>query len=265
MSSLVLLYHVLESPVEAFVTENAADQSVVVSASNFVKHLHCLKKMGKRVISLDEMLRKQTQNSGSEQVVISFDDGHKSNWSLAFPALQEAGAVAVFYIIAGKVDKDPDYLTSTQLRELDAHGMLIGSHSMTHSFLSELNREDVHMELADSREHLEDIIGRPILDLAIPGGHFNKTTLEEAKQCGYRSIATCKIGFYHHDDDPYEIRRVEIRQKLSLEEFRNTFTRSKLFQLQMIEASKALLRKSLGLRVYSKLRQFGHTFFDLTR
>lgn len=265
MSALVLLYHALASAAEPFDNGSPADLSVVVDLESFREQLRCLSDLGKRVISLDDMLDPRNALPDNDNVVVTFDDGHKTNWSLALPALLEARATATFYIVAGHVDKDPDYLTSKQLRELVVHNMLIGSHSMTHRFLSELNSDEVHAELADSRSRLEDIVGHPVLDLAIPGGHYNALTLAEAKRCGYRSMATCKIGTYRNGDDPFAIPRVEIRRGLSLQAFSSTFNESKLRMLQAAESVKALLRHALGLSNYTRLRRVGHHYFDLRR
>ena len=264
-SAMVLLYHAMESHEEPFKAASAADYSVVLPIAKFKKQLQCLTEMGKRIISLEEMLLREKEKGYCEDVVITFDDGHRSNWSLALPALLDAGVLAIFYVVAGFVDKKPDYLTTIQLRDLSERGMIIGSHSMTHRFLPELSEDEVHMELADSMALLEDIIGKPVIDIAIPGGHFNRRIIDRAKQCGYRSVATCKVGMHRLGNDPYGIRRVEIRRALSLKDFRNTFKHTKLLQLQAIEYGKAIFRKTFGLKNYTKVREVGHRFFDLSR
>jgi len=264
-SSIVLLYHALESPEEPFKTASSADYSVVLPLSKFIKQLQYLNVMGKRIISLDEMLLINKTNNKYKNVVITFDDGHRSNWSLAFPALLEAGVLATFYIVAGFVDKKSDYLTASQLRDLSRNGMTIGSHSMTHRFLPELSDDELQMELSGSRALLEDIIGKAVIDIAIPGGHYNRRIIDIAKQCGYRSVATCKVGIHRFGNDPYGIRRIEIRRTLSQKGFQNTFKNKNLLQLQAIEYGKAIFRRTFGLKNYTKIREVGHRYFDLSR
>ncbi len=261
----VLIYHALDSPQEPVAAAGADDMSVVVDADMFRQQLQCLSDMGRKIVPLQDLFRSTEEAPAVDPVVLTFDDGHKSNWSLALPALVEAGAVATFYVVADFVDKDPEYVTSAQLREMASHNMLIGSHGMTHRFLSELSPEEVHAELADSRARLEDIVGQPVLDLAIPGGHFNRSVTEEARQCGYRSVATCKVGVHRDGDDPLRLPRVEIRRGLSIEGFENTFSKRKLRQLQLIEAAKTCLRKTCGLRTYVRLRQVAHRYLRLNR
>ena len=261
----ILLYHALDAPTEPVVAENAADRSIVVEADRFREQLRCISSLGKSIVSLEDLFDPGTESTDREQVVITFDDGHRSNWSLAWPLLAEAGAVATFYVVAGFVDHDPEYLTSAQLRELASNNMLIGSHSMTHRFLPQLSPKDVHRELTDSRARLEDILGRPVLDLAIPGGHYNRFILEEARQCGYRSVATCRVGVYRQGVDSYRLPRLEVRRQLSANAFRMTFDRGKLLQLQVLEKAKGCLRSAIGLSGYTRLRRMAHRCLSITR
>ena len=264
----ILLYHALDSPSEPAAVSSAADLSVVVHADQFAAQLRCLVEMGRQVVSLDHVLTSSPALPAvpaTAPVVLTFDDGHRSNWSLALPRLLEAGAAATFYVVAGFVDKLPDYLTSSQLRELAAAGMSVGSHGMSHRFLPQLAPKVVHLELADSRARLEDLLGRPVLDFALPGGHFDRRVIEAIRACGYRSVATCKVGTYRPGGDPFRLPRLEIRRGLSPEGFRSTFTRSKVRQLQLLEAAKSCLRTTCGLSVYTGLRRLAHRCFRLHR
>jgi len=261
----ILLYHALDSPSEPAAVSSAADLSVVVDADQFAGQLRSLVEMGRQVVSLDHVLTSSPDVPATAPVVLTFDDGHRSNWSLALPRLLEAGAVATFYVVAGFVDKLPHYLTSFQLRELAAGGMSIGSHGMSHRFLPQLGPKEVYVELADSRARLEDLLGRPVLDFALPGGHFNRRVIEAIRGCGYRSVATCKVGIHRPGGDPFRLPRLEIRRGLPPEGFRSTFTRSKVRRLRLLEAAKSCLRKTCGLSAYTRLRRLAHRCFRLHR
>ena len=261
----ILLYHEIDSDAEPTKAANAADVSIVVDVEDFRKQLACLSEMGKRVVSLEQILSTFGDGGSADQVALTFDDGHVSNYTLAMPALLEARASATFYIIAGRVDADPNYVTSAHLREMDAHQMLIGSHTMTHPFLPQLSRQEIHRELSESRVRLEDILGRPVLDLAIPGGHVNASVFEIAEECGYRSVATCKVGVYRNGDDPFCLPRVEIRRELGIADFQDIFSRSTMLRLQLIETAKMCLRTTLGLSAYTRLRSVAHRCMTLAR
>lgn len=265
MQAPILLYHALDSAEEPAAVDNPADLSVVVPADEFRRQLRCLEELGKTVVPLEDLLDPKVRLPGDDHVVLTFDDGRRSDWSLACPALVEAGATATFYVVAGFVDNDPGYLTSAQLREMSSQGMLIGSHGMTHRFLSELDRRAVRRELSDSRARLEDLLGRAVLHFALPGGHHSQMVLDEAGRCGYRSVATCKIGLHRRGGNPLRLPRLEIRRGLSTAAFRKTFGRAKILQLQMLESAKTGLRLTCGLSRYERLRQIAHRYLALKR
>jgi peptidoglycan/xylan/chitin deacetylase (PgdA/CDA1 family) len=264
-TSTVLLYHALDSIGEPYQAEDAADHGLAVEVKSFREQLNSLAEMGLPVVPLANLLDGDLACPGNGQVVLTFDDGHKSNWSLALPELLDAGAVATFYVIAGKVDTHADYMTSPQLRELLAHGMSVGSHTMTHPFLPLLDREGVRRELNDSKRRLEDVLGAPVLDLALPGGHGNRTVFDAARECGYRSVATCKVGVFRQGDNPMKLPRIEIRRGLSSQRFGDTFRTWKMRQLQLLEAGKSCLRNSLGLTNYTRLRRLAHRCLAIHR
>jgi peptidoglycan/xylan/chitin deacetylase (PgdA/CDA1 family) len=237
----------------------------VVAADDFAAQLADLRELGKTVVPLDQILEPDRCPSAGEPVVLTFDDGHRSNWSLALPRLVDAGVTATFYVVAGFVDSDPRYMTSPQLLELAGHGMHVGSHTMTHRFLPELSAEEVCRELADSRARLEDLVGRPVLDLAIPGGHLTRRVLAVARDCGYRSVATTRVGCWAQGGDAFRIPRLEIRRGLPRDQFRRTFSPLKVRELQAWELGKACLRSTLGLSGYTKLRELAHRYLRIRR
>ena len=266
MPAIILLYHRLEEASCPALSGELADLSVVVTAADFKKQLAWLSATGKAVGSLRDIVSpEQTSHSDGDRVVLTFDDGHKSDWSLAFPALLEAGMVATFYVVAGFVDRDPQYVTSDQLREMATHGMSIGSHGMTHRWLRDLPASELRREVSDSRTRLEDILQQPVLDFALPGGHFNRAVLETIRDSGYRSIATSKAGIHRDGDDLFRLPRLEIRRGMSVANFRSRFRRGKLLQLRALEAAKTCLRNSCGLSRYMKLRRLAHRCLTLKR
>ena len=53
-------------------------------------------------------------------VSLTFDDGAEDQFVNARPVLLAHGMPATFYVISGRVDSDPNSLTSAQLRTLAA-------------------------------------------------------------------------------------------------------------------------------------------------
>src|SRR5690606_3850876 len=64
-------------------------------------------------------------------VLVTFDDGHASNYEVAFPALAGHGMRADFFVNPANVGS-PGFATWAQLREMSDAGMSIQSHGYDH-------------------------------------------------------------------------------------------------------------------------------------
>lgn len=90
--------------------------------------------------------------------------------------------------------------------------MGVGSHTVSHGVLKELDAEGVVREMRSSKEQIEQILGIPCLDFAPPMGvpnlHFDsKRDPVLAKSIGYRSFLTNSRGAMRGGDSPYFILR----------------------------------------------------------
>ena len=125
--------------------------------------------------------------------LISFDDGHISNFELAFPLLQARGATADFFVNTDNVGR-PGYANWQQLCEMAGAGQSIQSHSHEHRYLTSLSRIELTEQLIRSREMIEDSIGRPVTLLAPPGGRMPSGLAAVARECGYQHILSSRPG-----------------------------------------------------------------------
>ncbi len=108
----------------------------------------------------------------SKPIVLTFDDGDEEHYRLVYPILLQHHFTAMFYIITGQVGW-PSRLGWPQIREMLAHGMQIGSHTVNHVHLaSVLNFSEVaaQQELQLSRQTLEQHLGIVIQQFCYPFG-----------------------------------------------------------------------------------------------
>lgn len=125
----------------------------------------------------------------SPHVRLSFDDGNRSDVAFAFPALRERGLRASFFALAGRLD-DPASLSSSDLMDLRAAGMAIGSHGWTHTPWRGLGEEEARRELVDARTALAEASGGEIEDAALPLGQYDRQLLARLGRVGYRTVFT---------------------------------------------------------------------------
>jgi peptidoglycan/xylan/chitin deacetylase (PgdA/CDA1 family) len=86
------------------------------------------------------------------------------------------------------------YMSPDQLKALSADGFEIGSHTMTHSLLTEtyMTEPDICYELIQSKEILEKWIGKTIISFCFPSGYYNKKIIEMARKTGYKNVCLVK-------------------------------------------------------------------------
>ncbi len=108
-------------------------------------------------------------------VALTFDDGYASLFEHAAPALRRHRLPWTVFLVAqtltpgGRtvdwVDDPPSWpletLSTAQVLELQDAGATFGSHSLAHRDLTAIPEDECERDLRESREVLEDLLGRP--------------------------------------------------------------------------------------------------------
>ena len=141
-----------------------------------------------------------------QAAAITFDDGFANFASVAAPVLASHGFSATVYIIAGMVGRTTRWidrgvplpslplLTWDEIRGLHSQGIEIGSHSITHGFLTRCSRRELDCELRESRATLEHELGVPVRLFAYPQGDYNSRVVAATRAAGYTSAVTVDQG-----------------------------------------------------------------------
>lgn len=93
------------------------------------------------------------------------------------------------------------------VRELQAGGVEIGAHTISHCVLTHLPYSEVEQELRRSREAIENEIGRPVRHFAYCNGYYNAQVIECLRRTGYASAVTTEDRLNVLGGDPYRIGR----------------------------------------------------------
>ncbi len=150
-------------------------------------------------------------------VVLTFDDGDTSFYDLVLPILQEFSFPSVLFAVSGLLGQKAKWIRSAnarvplmsadQLRELHALGVDIGSHSITHPRLTDLNGEQIFNEVYGSKHSLESIIGNEVVSFAYPHGDYNSVVIAAVKKSGYKCAVNCVAKIANKAVSPFEIPR----------------------------------------------------------
>jgi len=95
-------------------------------------------------------------SSNDKAVIISFDDGYKSHFLFAKPILDKYGFKATFFIVCGKMETKPKWMTWQDITALKNDGMNIQSHTMTHAHLDSVSPKKLEYEIGYAKQCLAD-------------------------------------------------------------------------------------------------------------
>jgi peptidoglycan/xylan/chitin deacetylase (PgdA/CDA1 family) len=192
---------------------------------------------------------------GSLFYSFTFDDGHASDYTEAFPVLHELGLRASFFVVPTLVDT-PGYVSWQQLREMVAAGMEVGSHSLTHPFVDRLDRAGLEREFGESKTVIESRLGTAVRAASLPRGWAAAGVEAVLRDLGYRVFCTSRIGWWRPGDRALAMPRVRPYRGMAVEHFAaivNAEART-LWQLQTIEAAKDVVKACIGRRGWARLR-----------
>lgn len=155
---------------------------------------------------------------------LSFDDGYANVLEHGLGPLAENGFQAIQYIVAGEIGgmnlwdmaegEAPERLMdAAQIRDWLAAGHRIGSHGLTHPWLTRISPHKAREEITSSKKLLEDRFGLPIEHFCYPYGDWNLHVRDWVREAGYRSATTTAFGIGDRDSDPFALGRVMVRYR----------------------------------------------------
>ena len=135
-------------------------------------------------------------------VVLTFDDGNKSDYTYVAPLLKEYGFGATFYITEGLnfLNSKENYVTWEEIRELHDDGFEIGNHTRHHPNITTLTKEEFLSDLIHIDERCKEF-GIPVpVTFAYPGDSRGPEAIEVLTEKKY-PFARRGVG----PDFPYDI------------------------------------------------------------
>jgi peptidoglycan/xylan/chitin deacetylase (PgdA/CDA1 family) len=248
---MVLMYHALYADAAEREAIDATDRPYAVSVENFGAQLDWLARA--RIPVAEPLALPDVPLS----VVLTFDDGHVSNYRHAWPMLRERHWPGVFFVTSDFIGRRRGFCEWAQLREMAAGGMQIGSHGKTHRFLDDLGDDELDGELRESRAAIESGVGRAAELLSFPGGRYRRRQLETGRAAGYRLFFSSDVGVNRRDAvrPGRLLRRMAIREATSLKSFGDIARCAPLVlaRSRAVSALKASARRVAGNRLYHAL------------
>ncbi len=225
----------------------------------FRAHMEYLSKRHE-IIPLDTLLRAIEGGRPSDippgALVVTVDDGHKSNYEL-LATIREFNIRPTVYVCsdivrtnrhfwwfhisdssARSIKKLPadhaldtlwqesrygrttEYLDRQALSETELTEMEphidFGSHTRFHLILPRCTDKECMEEIRDSKGTLDACVSRPVEHFAYPNGDYGQREIEYLRTCGYRSGRTLDVGWNSVKTDPYRLKAVGIEDDASI-------------------------------------------------
>jgi len=251
---LVLMYHGIYENNEELLKIPKEDRPYAVSLENFEIQMNILAASDKKKISLDLINSNSDEIYGEDGIILTFDDGWESISEYAIPILIKLNIFATIFMTVDKINKS-GFMSENQLKQIISQGMTIGSHTYSHRFLNDLDKDDITEELIKSKKILEEKLNINVNQLSLPGGRNNSMVIRLAEQVGYGLLCTSVPGLNIPSSSKLEIKRIPIRNKLSNNNFEKLIKFNKGFinKLERIYKLKMGFKKILGNNLYFKL------------
>jgi peptidoglycan/xylan/chitin deacetylase (PgdA/CDA1 family) len=158
----------------------------------------------------------------NRRVAITFDDGFRNVLEFGAPLLKEHKFSAIQFLVAAKVGGQNDWeiadgevpaplMNDTQVREWLAAGHEIGSHTLTHPWLTRLPAPRAREEITASRKLLQDRFGVSIEHFCYPYGDWNESIRDLVAAAGYKTACTTQPGINAPTDSPFSLKRFTAR------------------------------------------------------
>jgi peptidoglycan/xylan/chitin deacetylase (PgdA/CDA1 family) len=207
----ILMYHSVKPAV-------APGDRLTVSLGTFERQMRFLKEHRYRVIGLPE-LAEMIRNRRAipyKTVALTFDDGYRDNFEIAFPVLKKYGFPATVFLI-GKEIGTSGWMGWEEIRAMQATGLIhFGSHTMTHPCLVDTDKDiDCVREVRESKRLLEEGLGRSVTIFSYPSGRFNERVRREVIDAGYAAAVVTNPGKRFPNNDVYALKRLRISENAS--------------------------------------------------
>ncbi len=182
-----------------------------------------------------------------KSLIITFDDGHKNNYSLKstlkkynipitiflcsgiigtrrrfwfehvdnkirqqlkkYPDEKRLETLTKFNFKERKEFDDRQALSKSEIEELKEIADL-QSHTMFHPILNNCSEEKATKEILYSKRELEDKYGLEIYAIAYPNGDYTKREISIARSAGYKCGLTSDAGFNSQNTDLFRLKRL---------------------------------------------------------
>lgn len=209
----ILMYH--------DITQQVTNESAQVSVSQLRRQIKTLLEAGYTPINFADYVAYKEGSKGlpKRPIIITFDDGYKSNYTNAYPVLKDLNVEATYFVttsVMGKQTTANEHFSWAEAKEMEKSGLIdIQSHTHTHPNMSKLNEEELMIEITRSFETIENNLGvRDVRVMCYPEFKSSKQSRQENYDLGVQLQITDLATPWRLSNYPTQLRRIHVHNDL---------------------------------------------------
>jgi peptidoglycan/xylan/chitin deacetylase (PgdA/CDA1 family) len=202
----LLMYHVIaKAPSSAQLPE------LYVDPKTFDVQMEMLRKQGYVGVSLNQVYDAWFKDGElpEKPVVVSFDDGYRSQYVYARPELRKLGWPGVLSAIAGRIGQPNAELSNQMVQTMINDGWELDSHTINHVDVSQANGAQLTSEVAGSRRMLQQRFHQPVNFFCYPSGRYDDQAIQAVRAAGYLGATTTDEGLASKSE-MYTLKRIRV-------------------------------------------------------
>jgi peptidoglycan/xylan/chitin deacetylase (PgdA/CDA1 family) len=204
----VLMYHVIAPP-----PVGAPFPGLYVQPQEFAAQMAALKRAGWRAVTLDQLRAywsKGARLPAGKPIVLTFDNGYRSQYTEALPVLRRMGWVADENIQLTGLPPSQGGLTNDEVKAMVDAGWELDTQGISHADLITLDAAQLRDQVGTSRTTIQRRYGVPVNWFCYPSGHYDATVITAVRAAGYVGSTTVIPGWAGPTNDPYRLPRLRV-------------------------------------------------------
>ncbi|CAN5412161.1 hypothetical protein BH10ACT11_BH10ACT11_18270 [soil metagenome] len=201
----ILMYHAIDPP-----PAGQPYPDLFVPPDEFIEEMETLDKQGFNGVTLRQVFDAWNDDKPLPEnpIVISFDDGIRSQYTIARPELRKLRWPGVLNL---KVDAltQAGELEPEAVKEMIDTGWEVDSHTIDHLDVTTLSGAELAHQIADSRTELQKKFNIPVAFFCYPAGAYDGESVAAVKAAGYEGATSVDPGLASKDE-PFTLKRIRV-------------------------------------------------------
>jgi peptidoglycan/xylan/chitin deacetylase (PgdA/CDA1 family) len=203
----ILMYHVINPP-----PPGAPYPLLYVPRGEFLEQMLALKHAGYHPVTLDDLWANWRHGNRlpSKPIVITFDNGYRSQYTNAMPILRHLHWTAVLNTQLSGLPPSQGGLTTAQFRGLLGAGWELDTQGISHADLVTQDAAGLRYQIDHARQILRRRFHVPVHWFCYPSGQYDATVIDAVRAAGFVGSTTVVPGWASRADDPYALPRLRV-------------------------------------------------------